>query len=152
MKNTLYSSMTAELDEQATAENAAAAIVQYPTWRARAMVSSYVSTPKLDGMPRSKSGENVNDKRITDRLDYAERVRVIDGVLVSMRDLFPDFPFADLIKWQYCKPLQNVDTICERLGYGNSWFYKNRPRALCILAVLWPADWGTLTVSKTGDD
>lgn len=146
-KNTLYKTMTAGLDERATAENAAAAIVQYPSWRARATVDG-LRTGRLDGMPRGTAGGNVNESRITEGLDFAERVRVADGILASMRDLFPDYPYADLIKYLYCVPLQTHQAVAERLGYGETWLYMNRSRALCVLAVLWPTDWETLTVMK----
>lgn len=148
MELTLYGQMTAGLDEKETANRATNAILQYPTWRAWAMVSSYVSSPRLDGMPHGSSGENVNEKRITDRLDYAERVRVIDGILAAIKELFQDEPYLGILKWGYCYPLPTKQMVMNKVGYSSGWFYECERRALCILAVLWPTDWEMLTVTK----
>ncbi|KRM56222.1 hypothetical protein FC18_GL000199 [Lacticaseibacillus sharpeae JCM 1186 = DSM 20505] len=76
----------------------------------------------------------------------AEKMQIVDDLLQTMRTMFHEYPYADIINWTYCRPLGTFQMVIDRIGYSSSQAFRYRRQALCILAVLWPKEWGEIVV------
>lgn len=151
-----YWTMSKHLDAKATAANAAAVLEDYTHQRSRAKAYEFVGGQNFDGMPRSKTVDNTNERVITNRIGAAEFVALCDQIIEDIRHE----PFyrvdanevADVLKYAYFRPLPTVAAIQDRLNISAATYHRRKQAGLIAFAESWPPTWGSLLVYKNGDD
>jgi len=129
-----------KLDMDATADNAAAVLRDYP--RRLVMAKRWtmsLQSPQITGMPRNDSYDNKAELSITGHIDDQFYVEVCENIIrETMPGTAREEDWAKILDYYYLKQIGTDEVIMDRLGYSRSSYYEAKKQALCAFAEWWP--------------
>lgn len=138
------------IDDDATAKNAEALLLEYPHyWRLARQASYGLQSPKMDGMPRSDSAVNKSDLAIIGNIDAQQWVHICNKVLEDMEQTQwgKTQRWHAILREKYVRGLPDY-TVMSNLNIEKSQYYDERRDALVAFAEMWPPVLNKLVVSR----
>ncbi|WP_196246206.1 ArpU family phage packaging/lysis transcriptional regulator [Lacticaseibacillus zhaodongensis] len=141
-------SLHSSIDEDETAKNAEALLLEYPHyWRLSRQASYGLKSPAMDGMPRPDSTANTADLAIINKVDAGQWLRICNTIIDGMQQTQygKTQRWHAILKERYVRGLPDY-TVMSNLGIEKSQYYEERRDALIAFAEMWPPVLGQLVV------
>lgn len=145
----IVQSYSRRLDREATAKNAEMVLGDYRHrhQKARRTEVAGLKSPSMDGMPRTKSIENVVEDKVINHLSDQEfATKVILAI-----ECIGDDEHRHLLKLLYIGAPLPVEAIQERLNLSAKTYYRVKEDVLNAFAEVWPPSPSELLVYDGGE-